>query len=67
MTMPDTEYLTPAEVAQRLRVSVYTAREWCKRGVIPATKAPGGKGWLVRADEIDKLMNGEAMSNRKGL
>ena len=37
--------LTPEEVSQMLRVSVYTVRRWIKEGSLPAYKV--GRGWRI--------------------
>ena len=38
-------FLTPEEVSQMLRVSVYTVRRWIKEGSLPAYKV--GRGWRI--------------------
>ena len=38
-------FLTPKEVSQMLRVSVYTVRRWIKEGTLPAYKV--GRGWRI--------------------
>ena len=38
-------FLTPKEVANMLRVSVYTVRRWIKDGSLPAHKV--GRGWRI--------------------
>jgi excisionase family DNA binding protein len=44
-------FLTPEEVSQLLRVSVYTVRRWIKQGDLPAYKV--GRGWRIRGEAID--------------
>jgi excisionase family DNA binding protein len=43
-------FLTPQEVSEFLRVSVYTVRRWIKEGHLPAYKV--GRGWRIRKAEI---------------
>lgn len=38
-------FLTPEEVSEMLRVSVYTVRRWIKEGSLPAYKV--GRGWRI--------------------
>ena len=38
-------FLTPEEVSEMLRVSVYTVRRWIKEGNLPAYKV--GRGWRI--------------------
>jgi excisionase family DNA binding protein len=44
-------FLTPQEIADRLRVSVYTVRRWIKEGHLPAYKV--GRGWRISESAID--------------
>ena len=43
-------FLTPQEVSEFLRVSVYTVRRWIKEGQLPAYKV--GRGWRISESEI---------------
>lgn len=47
-------FLTPQEVSELLRVSVYTVRRWIKDGDLPAYKV--GRGWRISETEIDKWL-----------
>jgi putative molybdopterin biosynthesis protein len=47
-------FLTPQEVSELLRVSVYTVRRWIKDGDLPAYKV--GRGWRIRETEIDEWL-----------
>lgn len=38
------EYLTPRDIADRLRVDVSTVRRWIKRGVVPSIALPNAYG-----------------------
>jgi excisionase family DNA binding protein len=43
-------FLTPQEVSDLLRVSVYTVRRWIKEGDLPAYKV--GRGWRIRQSDM---------------
>jgi excisionase family DNA binding protein len=47
-------FLTPQEVSDLLRVSVYTVRRWIKEGHLPAYKI--GRGWRIRETDIDEWL-----------
>jgi excisionase family DNA binding protein len=47
-------FLTPQEVSDLLRVSVYTVRRWIKDGDLPAYKV--GRGWRISEMEIDEWL-----------
>jgi excisionase family DNA binding protein len=47
-------FLTPQEVSELLRVSVYTVRRWIKDGDLPAYKV--GRGWRISETEIDEWL-----------
>ena len=57
MSMPATgsiesrSFLTPQEVSDLLRVSVYTVRRWIKEGDLPAYKV--GRGWRIQESDLD--------------
>lgn len=44
-------FLTPQEVSDLLRVSVYTVRRWIKEGELPAYKV--GRGWRIREADLN--------------
>ena len=44
---PNQSFLTPQEVSELLRVSVYTVRRWIKEGQLPAYRV--GRGWRISA------------------
>jgi putative molybdopterin biosynthesis protein len=48
-------FLTPQEVSDILRVSVYTVRRWIKEGDLPAYKV--GRGWRISESDIDDWLN----------
>ena len=47
-----TRTYTAAEIAGRLRVSIYRAQQLCRTGKIPGAHKPLGT-WLIDADEFD--------------
>ncbi|MGD8622899.1 MAG: helix-turn-helix domain-containing protein [Anaerolineae bacterium] len=48
-------FLTPQEVSNLLRVSVYTVRRWIKEGNLPAYKV--GRGWRIRESDLDEWLS----------
>lgn len=44
-------FLTPQEVSDLLRVSVYTVRRWIKEGNLPAYKV--GRGWRIKESDLN--------------
>jgi excisionase family DNA binding protein len=43
--------ITTAEVGEILHVSEQAVRTWCRLGILPATRPPGTRKWLIaRAD-----------------
>ena len=44
-------FLTPQEVSDLLRVSVYTVRRWIKEGKMPAYKV--GRGWRIQESDLN--------------
>jgi predicted site-specific integrase-resolvase len=47
--------LTPAEVAERLNVSVITVRLWCRRGLFPRAESidtPRGSYWEIPEGDV---------------
>jgi excisionase family DNA binding protein len=55
--MPDALYLTPAQVADDLHVTVVTVRRWITTGQLPASKA-GPRKWMVRRSDLDAFLAG---------
>ena len=47
-------FLTPREVSEMLRVSVYTVRRWIKDGSLPAYKV--GRGWRISELTMDEWL-----------
>ncbi len=56
--MPVSELLTVEEVAEYLRVSIYTVREMIKSGKLPGVKL--GKSYRIKRADVEKLVNTEA-------
>jgi len=48
-------FLTPKEVSELLRVSVYTVRRWINDGDLPAYKV--GRGWRISKSDIEEWLN----------
>ncbi len=57
--MADALYLTPAQVADELHVTVVTVRRWITTGQLPASKA-GPRKWMVRRSDLDAFLAGSA-------
>lgn len=53
-------FLTPQEVSDLLRVSVYTVRRWIKEGQLPAYKV--GRGWRVSERDLDHWLSQQRMA-----
>ena len=47
-------YLTPDEVADRLKVKTKTVREWCRTGKLLAYKA--GDLWRISETDLNRFM-----------
>lgn len=55
--MRDQEYLTPAQVADELQVTVVTVRRWIANGELRASKI-GPRRWTIRRSDLDALVSG---------
>jgi excisionase family DNA binding protein len=55
----DQEYLTPAQVAAELHVTVVTVRRWIASGALRASKA-GPRKWMIRRSDIADFLSGAA-------
>ncbi len=49
--MADEQYLTPAQVAEELQVTVVTVRRWIANRELRATKA-GPRRWMIRRSDL---------------
>ena len=47
-------FLTPEEIADLLKVSIYTVRRWINQRTIPAYKV--GRGWRVETAEFERWL-----------
>jgi excisionase family DNA binding protein len=56
MSIPDDEYLTPAQVAEELQVTTVTVRRWIASGELPAAKA-GPRKWRIRRADMAKMLS----------
>jgi excisionase family DNA binding protein len=59
VSMTDRDYLTPAEVADELRVTVVTVRRWITSGTLRASKA-GPRRWMIRRSELEAFLSAQA-------
>ena len=57
--MADEQYLTPAQVADEIHVTVVTVRRWINSGALRASKA-GPRKWMVRRSDLDAFLAGGA-------
>lgn len=48
-------FLTPQEVSNLLRVSVYTVRRWIKKEELPAYKV--GRLWRIKLTDLDNWLD----------
>jgi excisionase family DNA binding protein len=55
--MADEQYLTPAQVAEELQVTVVTVRRWIANRELRATKA-GPRRWTIRRSDLDRFLAG---------
>ncbi len=53
-------FMTPEEVADLLKVSIYTVRRWINQQAIPAYKV--GRGWRIETAEFERWLR----DNRHG-
>jgi excisionase family DNA binding protein len=55
--MADEQYLTPAQVATELHVTVVTVRRWIANGELRASKA-GPRKWMIRRSDLADFLSG---------
>ncbi len=54
-SVPETvNLLTPEEVADRLKVSIFTVRRWIHQGELPAYRI--GRGWRIGTTDLSKWL-----------
>ena len=53
--MAEEQYLTPAQVAEELHVTVVTVRRWIADRELRATKA-GPRRWTIRRSDLDAFL-----------
>jgi excisionase family DNA binding protein len=53
--MADDQYLTPAQVADELQVTVVTVRRWIANRELRATKA-GPRRWMISRSDLKSFM-----------
>lgn len=44
------------EAAKLLQISPQQVRLKCKNGILPGTKIPGGRDWLLDRTELEKFL-----------
>ena len=59
--MADEQYLTPAQVADELHVTVVTVRRWIANRELRATKA-GPRRWTIRRSDLNEFLAGGGSS-----
>jgi len=57
--MADEQYLTPAQVADELHITVVTVRRWIANGELRASKA-GPRRWTIRRSDLDGFLSAGA-------
>ncbi len=57
VAMASERFLTVNEVAEQLRVSEFTVRNWLRSGRLEGYR-PGGRkaGWRIRASDVDRFL-----------
>jgi excisionase family DNA binding protein len=50
------QWLTVAQVAERLQVSEVTVRRWLREGALAGRQLGGRAGWRVSSDELERFM-----------
>ena len=50
----ETEFLTVEEIAEKLRVKVYTVREWIRKGELVAYKV--GRDYRVKKEDYETFL-----------
>jgi excisionase family DNA binding protein len=57
VAMTQERYLTVSEVAERLRVSEFTVRNWLRAGKLRGYRPGGTKaGWRVTEDDLQRFV-----------
>jgi excisionase family DNA binding protein len=62
--MEQQPFLTPQEVSDLLRVSVYTVRRWIKEGHLPAYKV--GRGWRISESDLNGWLSHHRLTGVSG-
>ena len=57
--MADDQYLSPAQVAEELHVTVVTVRRWINSRALRASKA-GPRKWMIRRSDLAEFLSGAA-------
>jgi excisionase family DNA binding protein len=51
----DDKLYTTEEVAEIVKVTEWTVREWCKAGTLPAFKP--GRAWRIKHSDLKQFLN----------
>ena len=54
-------FLTPQEVSETLRISIYTVRRWINEGHLPAYKF--GRVWRIRNSDFDTWLEQQSTAH----
>ena len=66
VAMTQDRYLTVAEVAERLRVTEFTVRNWLRAGRLDGYRPGGTKaGWRIRESDLDRFIE-QSKGSREG-
>ena len=64
--MGETLLLTVSDVAERLKVSPETVREWLRTGALDGYNLGGQAGWRITEAAIDRLLETRAGKRLRG-
>jgi excisionase family DNA binding protein len=62
VTKMDSEYLTPEEIAIKLKVHEDTIRRWLRTGELKGIKI-GKRQWRIRKADLDAYLSGQNQGN----
>jgi excisionase family DNA binding protein len=60
--MVEDRYLTPAQIAEELHVTVVTVRRWITSGQLRASRA-GPRKWMIRRSDLADFLSHDAPSD----
>lgn len=62
--MPDTEWFTPEEAAEALKMHVVTIRRLLREGRLPGAKV-GKRQWRIHREALDRFISGGGPQERR--